>query len=118
MIHTPKSQWRWMAMATNGQRMRTKCPWSSPPPKDYDATVFNDKPIDNAASQISQFTGTINLNFSISEDKRNEINVSLLLKCCMSFAKQTDADFLIEPINGGAKSIINPSNIPTTKEGL
>jgi hypothetical protein len=35
----------------------------------------------------------------------------------MSFAKQTDADFRIEPPNGSTQSIINPRNTPTTKEG-
>jgi hypothetical protein len=36
----------------------------------------------------------------------------------MSFARETDADLRIEPLNGSAKSISNPSNIPTSKEGV
>jgi hypothetical protein len=36
----------------------------------------------------------------------------------MPFAKQTDADFLIESLNESAQSITNPSNIPTTKESV
>jgi hypothetical protein len=36
----------------------------------------------------------------------------------MSFAKQPDADLRIKPLNGSAQSISNPSNIPTSKEGV
>jgi hypothetical protein len=61
---------------------------------------------------------TINFGFSVSEENQNEINVSLLLKYFVLFAKQTDADFHIEQLNGSAQSITNPSNIPTNKEGL
>jgi hypothetical protein len=96
---------------------KCEAPWLAPPANDSDATVFHDKPIDNAAPQISQLSGTINLGFSVSEDKRNKMKLSLLLKCFMSFTKQTYADFCIEPLNGGDQSITNPSNIPTTKEG-
>jgi hypothetical protein len=44
--------------------------------------------------------GTINLGFAINEDKCKKLNVSLLLKRFVSFVKQTNADFRIEPING------------------
>jgi hypothetical protein len=80
-----------------GYAYKGEAPWSAPPAKDSDATVFHSKSIDNAAPQIRQFAGTINLGFSIGEDKRSEINVSLLLKRCMSFAKQIEADVRIEP---------------------
>ena len=36
----------------------------------------------------------------------------------MTFAKQTDPEFCIEPLNGTGQSITNPSNIPTSKEGI
>jgi hypothetical protein len=62
--------------------------------------------------------GTVNLGFTINEYKRNDLNVSILLKHFMSVAKQTDADFHIEPINGSTQSIANQSNIPTTQEGV
>jgi hypothetical protein len=80
--------------------------------------VLNSTPTDDAAPQIHQFAGTINLGFSIGEDKRIKINVSLLLKRFMAFAKQTDGSFYIDPLNGSAQCIMNPSNIPTTKEGV
>jgi hypothetical protein len=82
-----------------------------------DATVFHAKPINNAAPQIRQFSGTINLGFSLSEDKRKEINVSLLLKRFVSFAKQTDADFRIEPLNGSAQRLLTHATFqPPRKE--
>jgi hypothetical protein len=46
------------------------------------------------------------------------LNVALLLKCFISFAKQTDPDFRLEPLNGSGQCIANPSNIPTSKEGV
>jgi hypothetical protein len=36
----------------------------------------------------------------------------------MAFAKQTDGAFCIDPLNSSAQCITNPSNIPTTKEGI
>jgi hypothetical protein len=36
----------------------------------------------------------------------------------MAFAKQTDPDFRIEPLNGSAQCIANLSSIPTSKEGI
>jgi hypothetical protein len=42
----------------------------------------------------------MNLGFAVNEDKQNGINVSLLLKHFMSFAKLTGAEFRIEPLNG------------------
>jgi hypothetical protein len=36
----------------------------------------------------------------------------------MEFAKQTNGAFCIEPLNRSAQCITNPSNIPTTKEGV
>jgi hypothetical protein len=44
--------------------------------------------------------------------------VLILLKRFMPYAKQTNADFCIESLNGIAQSITNPSNIPTMKEGV
>jgi hypothetical protein len=36
----------------------------------------------------------------------------------MSFATQTDPEFRLDPINGRGQCITNPSNIPTSKEGV
>jgi hypothetical protein len=36
----------------------------------------------------------------------------------MSFAKQTDPDFRVEPLNGQGQCISNPSNISTSKDGM
>jgi hypothetical protein len=37
----------------------------------------------------------------------------------MEYAKQIDPDFHnIEPLNGSAQCIKNPSHIPTSKEGI
>jgi hypothetical protein len=60
----------------------------------------------------------MNLGFAIAESKRNEMNVAILLKRFMAFAKQTDPDFCIEPLNGQGQCISNPSNIPTYKDGM
>jgi Fe-S cluster assembly ATPase SufC len=89
-----------------------------PPTKDSDPAVFHAMSTDNAAPQIHQFAGTVNLGFSIGEDKRSEINVSLLLESFMAFAKQTDGAFRIDPLNGSAQCITNPRNITATKEGV
>jgi hypothetical protein len=90
-----------------------------PPSANYsDPTVFHSMHTDNSAPQIRHFAGTINLGFSIVKDKRRKINVSLLLKRFMAFAKQTDGAFRIEPLNNSAQCISNPRNIPTTKEGV
>jgi hypothetical protein len=88
------------------------------PAKESDPAVFHSTPYDNAAPQIRQFAGTINLGFSIGEDKRSKNNVSLLLKRFVAFVKQTDGAFCIDPLNGSAQCITNHSNIPTTKEGV
>jgi hypothetical protein len=50
--------------------------------------------MDNAAPHIRQFMGTINLGFKVNEDKRNDLDVSLILKRFASFAEQMDTDFL------------------------
>jgi hypothetical protein len=86
--------------------------------KDSDLTVCHSTPTDNAAPQIRQFAGTINLVFFIGEDKRIEIKFSLPLKRFVAFAKQTNGAFRIEPLNDSAQCITNPRNIPTTKEGV
>jgi hypothetical protein len=80
--------------------------------------VFHARKTGNAAPHIRQFMGTRNLGFTANEDKRNNLNVSLLLKRFMSFSEQMDADFHIKPLNGISQSITNPRNIPTTKEGV
>jgi hypothetical protein len=36
----------------------------------------------------------------------------------MSFAKQMDPEFHLEPLNGSGQCIINPINIPISKEGV
>jgi hypothetical protein len=60
----------------------------------------------------------MNLGFAIAESKRNEMNVALLLKLFMAFMKQTDPDFCMEPLSGQGRCISNPSNIPTSKDGM
>jgi hypothetical protein len=89
-----------------------------PPVKDSDPAVVHAAFSDNAAPHIRQFAGTINLGFSVGEDKRSIINVYLLLKHVMAFAKHTDGAFRIDPMNGSEQCITNPSNTPTTKEGV
>jgi hypothetical protein len=93
-------------------------PWSSLPAVDSDATIFHAEQTDNAAPQVRQFAGTVNLGFTINAQKHNNMNGALLLKHVMSFTKQTDADFRIKPLNGSAQCISNPSNIPTSKDGV
>jgi hypothetical protein len=90
----------------------------SPPSVKSDATVLHAKQSDNAASKVHQFVVTINLGFAVIEDKRSAINAALLLNRFMAFAKQTDANFRIEPLNGSVQSISNPSHIPTTKDAV
>jgi hypothetical protein len=72
----------------------------------------------NAPPKVCHFAGTINLEFAVPEIKHSNSNISILLKRCMVFAKQTDPDFRIEPLNGSAQCIINPSNIPTSNKGI
>jgi hypothetical protein len=67
-------------------------PWSSSPPANSDATVFYANQTDNAAPQVRQFFSSINLGCAINEDKRNAINVTMLIKQVMSFATKTNAD--------------------------
>jgi hypothetical protein len=101
-----------------GYVYKGEAPWSGLPTKDSDPTVFHSTPTDNAATQICQFAGTTKQGFSIGENKRSRINVSLLLKRFMAFAKQTDGAFHIDPLNGSAQCITNPINILTKKEGV
>jgi hypothetical protein len=101
-----------------GYAYKGETPWSAPPPNTSDGTVFHAAQVDNAAPRICQFIGTINLGFTLNDNKCSDVNVSLLLKCFMSYAKQTYADFRIKPLNGSAQCITNPSNISTTKEGV
>jgi hypothetical protein len=63
-----------------GYKYKGESSWSAPPPKESDATVFHAKQADNAAKQIHQFSGTINLGFTINEVKHNDLNVYVLLK--------------------------------------
>jgi hypothetical protein len=49
--------------------------------------------------------GTINLGFAVPESNKGTMNVSLLLKRFMSYAKQTDPEFLLEPLNGSGQCI-------------
>jgi hypothetical protein len=46
------------------------------------------------------------------------MNVAILLKRFMAFAKQADPDFRIEPLSVNGQCISNPNNIPTSKEGM
>jgi hypothetical protein len=72
----------------------------------------------NAPPKARNFFGTINLGFSVPESKGSNSNVSILLKKFMDFLKQTDPDFCTEPLNGSDQYITNPSNIPTSREGI
>jgi hypothetical protein len=87
----------------DGQAYKVASPWYSPPTIVSEATIFHAKQTNNAAPQVRQFFGTRNLGFTINEDKRNYINVALLLKRVMYFAKQTDTYLRIEPLNGSAQ---------------
>jgi hypothetical protein len=75
-------------------------PWAAPPVVEADVTVFHAHALPNAPPKVRNFVGTMNLGFTISESKRNETNVAILLKRFMAFAKQTDPDFRIEPLSG------------------
>jgi hypothetical protein len=61
-------------------------PSSSPPTNESDG-IFHAAHIDNAAPCIRQFAGTFDLGFTLNDDKCSEVNVSILLKRCMSYAK-------------------------------
>jgi hypothetical protein len=101
-----------------GYAYKGEAPWLAPPVKDAGPTVFRSTPTNNVAPQIRQFSGTINLGFSKREDKRGKINVSLLLERFVAFVKQTDGEFRIDPLNDSAQCIVDPRNIPTSKEGV
>jgi hypothetical protein len=89
-------------------------PWASPPAVEADPTVFHAAVIPNAPPKVRHFVGTINLSFTVTETKRGNSNVSILLKRFVPFVKQTDPDFRIKPLNGSDQCITNPSNIPTS----
>jgi hypothetical protein len=93
-------------------------PLASPPAQEADATVFHLAKTTNAPPKARYFVGTINLGFAISETKKGTLNVLLLLKRFMSFAKQTDTEFRLEPLNGSGQCITNPGNIPNSKDGI
>jgi hypothetical protein len=59
----------------------------------------------NDRSKVRQFVGTLNLGVAIPEARRSEANVYIIIKRLMAFAKQTDPDFRIEPINISASPI-------------
>jgi hypothetical protein len=78
----------------------TKALHHAPPPTaEADATIFHEAPIPNAPTKVCHFVGTVNLGFTILEDKRSNSNVAILLKRFMKFTKQMDADFRIETLN-------------------
>jgi hypothetical protein len=93
-------------------------PWDAPPAVEADTTVFHVDALPNAPPEVRHFSGTMNLGFAIAESKRNEMNVAILLQRFMAFAKQTDPDFRIEPLNGQGQCISNPRNIPISKDGM
>jgi hypothetical protein len=66
--------------------------------------------------KVHHFVGTINLGFAVPESKKGTLNVSLLLKCFMSYAKHHE--FRLEPLNCSGQCITNPSNIPTSNDGI
>jgi hypothetical protein len=68
-------------------------PWAPPPEVKADATVCHADVLSNSPPKVIHFVGTMNLGFAIAESKRNEMNVSILFKHFMDFAKQTDPDF-------------------------
>jgi hypothetical protein len=90
-------------------------PWAAPPAVEADDTVFHTDSIVNAPPKVHHFVGTINLGFAVTESKDSGINVAILLKRIMAFAKHTDPDFRIDPLSGSGQCITNPSNIPTSK---
>jgi hypothetical protein len=69
-----------------------------------------------AARMVRSFTGTLKLGFTVTST--DEVNVSTLLKRCLSFALRTDKDFCIQPLVGGDQSIAGPNGIPGTKKGI
>jgi hypothetical protein len=93
-------------------------PWTAPPVVEADATFFHADTVTNVSPKFRHFVGTINLGFAIIEYKRSETNVAILIKQCVAFAKQIDPYFRIEPLSGNGQCISNPSNIPTSKEGM
>jgi hypothetical protein len=93
-------------------------PWTSPSAKEADATVFHADATHNTRPKVRHFVDTINLGFTVTGTKRGTLNIDLLLKRFMYFAKQADPKFHREPLNGSRQCITNPSKIPTSKEGV
>jgi hypothetical protein len=81
-----------------------------------DAMVFNGVSTSAAPPKVRRFVVTINLGVSIHENMRSDTDVAILLRRFVDFAKQTNTEFHIEPLNGSAQCMTNPSNIPTKKE--
>jgi hypothetical protein len=103
---------------TNRFKYKYDSPWVSHPAQEADAMVFHVSKTTKAPPIVRYFVGTINLGFAISETKKGTLNFSLLIKRFMSFAKQTDMEFRLEPLNGSGQCITNPSNIPNSKDGI
>jgi hypothetical protein len=80
--------------------------------------VIHEVSTPNGPPKVRHFISTINLGVYVPEDKRSDTNVVIILNRFEAFAKQTDADFRIESLNGSVQCITNPSNIPNTKDGV
>jgi hypothetical protein len=89
-----------------------------PPPIEADAMVFHEISTSTAPPKVRRFVVTINLGVSTHENKRSDTNVAILLGRFVDFAKQTNTEFHIEPLNDSDQCMTNPSNIPTIKEGV
>jgi hypothetical protein len=105
--------------STNRLKYKGASPWAPPPPSQRSRCYCLSRCCRPKRSpKVHHFVGTINLGFAVPESKKGIINVSLLLKRIMSNAKQTDHEFFLEPLNSSGQYITNPSNIPSSKDGI
>jgi hypothetical protein len=86
-----------------------------PPPNAYNS-LFHEMARTAASPMVRSFTGTIEIGFTVTI--MDDVNVSTLIKRCLSFALNMDTDFLIQPLQGGDQSIAWPNGTPATKEGI
>jgi hypothetical protein len=70
------------------------------------------------APSVQNIMDLIEIVFTIKKVMSESTNVSILRKQFISFAKQMDPDFCIDPLKGDTQSISIPNNIPATKEGV
>jgi hypothetical protein len=89
-------------------------PWSPPP--DADDSVFHAPAKQVEEPLVRNFTGTLEIGFSIGTMAGT--NISVLIKRFLLFALKTYPGFRILPLEGGNQSIAYPNGIPTTKEEI